>query len=155
MLSPYLLPQVLPGDPIERIMMPSETARPLPGTLELKRVVMRLYREPLVPIIDDWGSCIGLLHREDCCEMNAPLSTMMRSPPTFVTTTTTIGHVVDLVLEKKYKMVIVVKHSNLNGTTHGSKAVGVFTAEQLYNLVTPVPEVLKQKQSVHRSLAMF
>ncbi|XP_039024314.1 pentatricopeptide repeat-containing protein At5g10690 [Hibiscus syriacus] len=155
MLSPYLLPQVLPGDPIESIMMPFETARPLHGTLELNRVVMRLYREPLVPIIDDWGSCIGLLHREDCCEMNAPLSTMMRSPPPCVTTTTTIGHVVDLVLEKKYKMVIVVKHSNLNGTTHGSRAVGVFTVEQLYNLVTPVPEVLKQKHSVHRSLTMF
>ncbi|KAE8700290.1 Pentatricopeptide repeat-containing protein [Hibiscus syriacus] len=54
MLSPYLLPQVLPGDPIESIMMPFETARPLPGTLELKRVVMRLYRETLVPIIDDY-----------------------------------------------------------------------------------------------------
>ncbi|KAL1168185.1 hypothetical protein V6Z11_A05G068100 [Gossypium hirsutum] len=117
MLSPYLLPQVLPGNPIERIMLPLETVRPLSGSLELKKVVMRLYREPVVPIIDDWGSCIGLLHREDCCEMNAPLSAMMRSPAPCVTTTTSIGHVVDLVLKKKYKMVIVVKHSNLNGTT--------------------------------------
>ncbi|KAG4144892.1 hypothetical protein ERO13_D05G066800v2 [Gossypium hirsutum] len=155
MLSPYLLPQVLPGNPIERIMLPLETVRPLSGSLELKKVVMRLYREPVVPIIDDWGSCIGLLHREDCCEMNAPLSTMMRSPAPCVTTTTSIGHVVDLVLKKKYKMVIVVKHSNLNGTTHGSRAVGVFTAEQLHNLVAPVPEGLKQKHTVRRSLTMF
>ncbi|KAA3489829.1 pentatricopeptide repeat-containing protein [Gossypium australe] len=155
MLSPYLLPQVLPGNPIERIMLPLETVRPLPGSLELKKVVMRLYREPVVPIIDDWGSCIGLLHREDCCEMNAPLSAMMRSPPPCVTTTTSIGHVVDLVLKKKYKMVIVVKHSNLNGTTHGSRAVGVFTAEQLHNLVAAVPEGLKQKHTVRRSLTMF
>ncbi|KAG4198049.1 hypothetical protein ERO13_A05G064200v2 [Gossypium hirsutum] len=196
MLSPYLLPQVLPGNPIERIMLPLETVRPLPGSLELKKVVMRLYREPVVPIIDDWGICIGLLHREDCCEvpsslalgfwrqhllppsppfalplplalsfslphredcceMNAPLSAMMRSPPPCVTTTTSIGHVVDLVLKKKYKMVIVVKHSNLNGTTHGSRAVGVFTAEQLHNVVAPVPEGLKQKHTVRRSLTMF
>ncbi|XP_022729905.1 pentatricopeptide repeat-containing protein At5g10690 isoform X2 [Durio zibethinus] len=155
LFCPYLLPQVLPGDLIESIMMPFETVRPLPGTLELKKVVMRLYREPVVPIIDDWGSCIGLLHREDCYEINAPLSTMMRSPPPCVTTTTTIGHVIDLVLEKKYKMVIVVKNSNLNGITHGSRAVGVFTAEQLVNLVAPVSEVLKQKHTVHRSLTMF
>ncbi|EOY29221.1 Pentatricopeptide (PPR) repeat-containing protein / CBS domain-containing protein [Theobroma cacao] len=155
MFSPYLLPQVLPGEPIESIMMPLETVRPVLGTLELEKVVMRFYRDPVVPIIDDWGSCIGLLHREDCYEMNAPLSTMMRSPPPCVTTTTSIGHVVDLILQQKYKMVIVVKHSNLNGTTHGSRAVGVFTAEQLVNLMAPVPEVLKQKHSLWRRLTMF
>lgn len=88
-------------------------------------------------------------------QMNAPLSTMMRSPPPCVTTTTSIGHVVDLILQQKYKMVIVVKHSNLNGTTHGSRAVGVFTAEQLVNLMAPVPEVLKQKHSLWRRLTMF
>ncbi|XVE97263.1 hypothetical protein REPUB_Repub03eG0005100 [Reevesia pubescens] len=153
--SPYLLPQVLPGEPIESIMMPFEMVRPLFGTLELKKVVMRFYRDPVVPIIDDWGSCIGLLHREDCYEMNAPLSTMMRNPPPCVTTTTSINHVVNLLLEKKYKMIIVVKHCNLNGTTHGSRAVGVFTAEQLVNLVAPVSEVLKQKHSVCRRLTMF
>ncbi|XP_039004853.1 pentatricopeptide repeat-containing protein At5g10690-like [Hibiscus syriacus] len=70
MLSPYLLPQVLPGDPIESIMMPFETARPLPGTLELKRVVMRLYRETLVPIIDDYRIDD---YRENCCELLTPL----------------------------------------------------------------------------------
>ncbi|XWS70569.1 hypothetical protein CRYUN_Cryun03dG0058700 [Craigia yunnanensis] len=155
MFSPYLLPQLLPGEPIDSIMVPFETVRPLLGTLELKKVVMRFYRDPVVPIIDDWGNCIGLLHRKDCYKMNAPLLTMMRSPPPCVTTTTSIGHVVDLVLEKKYKMVIIVKHSNLNGTTHGSRAVGVFTAEQLVNLMAPVSSVLKQKQSVCRRLTMF
>ncbi|XWS72825.1 hypothetical protein CRYUN_Cryun02cG0073600 [Craigia yunnanensis] len=153
MLSPCLLPQVLPGEHIESIMVPFESVRPLLGTLELKKVVMRFYRDPVVPIIDGWGSCVGLLHREDCYEMNAPLLTMMRSPPPCVRTTTSIGHVVDLVLEKKYKMVIVVKHSNLNGSTHRSRAVGVFTAEQLVNLVAPMSEVPKQRHC--RRLTMF
>jgi hypothetical protein len=50
-------------------MIPFEASRPLPGTLALKNVVMRFFRNPVVPIIDDWGSCIGLLHRADCNEV--------------------------------------------------------------------------------------
>jgi CBS domain-containing protein len=68
---------------------------------------------------------------------------MMRSPPPCVTATTSIGHVVDLILEKKYKLVIVVKYRYLNGSsfTSSSKALGVFTAEQLHRLVASVSEL--------------
>ncbi|KAG2309941.1 hypothetical protein Bca52824_021498 [Brassica carinata] len=138
-LRPHLLSKVIPGEPIESIMIPFEATRPLLGTVQLKNVVMRFYKDQIVPIIDEWGSCIGLLHREDCNNLDAPLVSMMRSPPPCVSTTTSIGRVVDLVLEKKHKMVIVIQCC---GSGYSSKAVGAFTRAQLYRLFEPEQKLL-------------
>ncbi|KAK4839745.1 hypothetical protein QYF36_024589 [Acer negundo] len=148
LFSPSLLPQVSPDAPIESIMMPFEEARPLLGTMELRRVVTRFFTDLFVPIIDEWGSCVGLVHREDCSELDAPLLTMMRSPPPCVSTTTSIGQVVDLMSEKGYKMVVVVKSgSSLYG---GSRAVGVFTGQRLLNLIAPVSQMPRLEQQLCR-----
>lgn len=78
--------QVSLEEPIENIMMPLKAAQPLVGTVHLRKVVMRFFRDQVVPIIDEWGSCVGLLHREDCNEVSLtlPLSNIFNAPfPSF------------------------------------------------------------------------
>ncbi|KAG9455954.1 hypothetical protein H6P81_000462 [Aristolochia fimbriata] len=141
--SPLLLPQVLLDDPIEKHMVKFEEAKPVQSSVELKKIVMRLFRDAVVPVIDDWGSCVGILYRDDCQQLDAPLSTMMRDPPPCVTTSTSTGRVIELLLEKRYEMVIVVRSGNIYDESYNStsKAVGVFTRDHLFEIAVPVSEI--------------
>ncbi|CAA6662305.1 unnamed protein product [Spirodela intermedia] len=120
-------------DPIEKYMTPFEEANPLRTGLILKKVAMRFYRDAAVPIVDDWGTCVGIVHREDCREIDAPLSAAMRAPPPCVTTSTSTGRVIELLIQKRYEMVVVVRSGSIFDAGHsaGSRPVGVFTRRQL------------------------
>ncbi|CAL0333026.1 unnamed protein product [Lupinus luteus] len=149
--SPFLLPEVSPSEPVESFMIPFEATQPLQGTIKLENVAARFINDAVVPIVDEWGSCIGILHREDCNQLDASVSTMMRSPPPCVTISTSVGHVVDLILEKRYPMVIIVKYTDSYATTsYSSRAVGVFTLQQLNRLITPVS--VSESKGTHISL---
>lgn len=137
--SPYLLPQVSLDDPIESIMIPFEEALPAQESMRLNKIVLRFFRNSVVPIVDEWGNCVGLVHREDCNELTASLATVMRSPPPLVAASTSISHVIDLFLEKGYKMVVIVKFGGFYSSSYSSSSrpLGVFSAEQLFKLGVP------------------
>lgn len=62
-------------------MTPFEEANPLRAGLSLRKVAMRFYRDAAVPIVDDWGSCVGIVHREDCREVPTDRLRLPPSPP--------------------------------------------------------------------------
>ncbi|XP_020523682.1 pentatricopeptide repeat-containing protein At5g10690 isoform X2 [Amborella trichopoda] len=143
MFSPYLLPQVSLSDPIEKIMIPFKEANPLPASVNLNKVVMRFFSDDVVPIKDNWGNCVGVLHCEDCTELNAPLLSMMRGPPPCVPVSTSIGRAIDVLLEKQQKLIVIVKSTDVHEKSYSSdsKPVGVFTRKQLLRLAIPTSKV--------------
>lgn len=185
MLRPYILPQVqssfsgffsscldlwhsllsiqvLVDDPVEKYMTAFDDANPLPCSMTLNKVVMRFFKDSAIPVVDDWGSCVGIVYRNDCnkvcvitdercrrwktcdgwlmflwLQIDAPVSSVMRGPPPCVTTSTSIGRVIDLLLEKKYEIVVVVRNSSVYETIYScsSRPVGVFTLKNLFPLL--------------------
>ncbi|XP_065012170.1 pentatricopeptide repeat-containing protein At5g10690-like isoform X2 [Musa acuminata AAA Group] len=137
MLRPYILPQVLVDDPVEKYMTAFDDANPLPCSMTLNKVVMRFFKDSAIPVVDDWGSCVGIVYRNDCNKIDAPVSSVMRGPPPCVTTSTSIGRVIDLLLEKKYEIVVVVRNSSVYETIYScsSRPVGVFTLKNLFPLL--------------------
>jgi hypothetical protein len=65
--------QVSLNDPVETIMLSYQEARPLLCDFQLKSVIMRFLKDDSVPVIDNSGTCVGIVHCKDCVEVNLTL----------------------------------------------------------------------------------
>ncbi|KAG8050138.1 hypothetical protein GUJ93_ZPchr0009g374 [Zizania palustris] len=137
-LRPHVFPQILLNDPVEKYMVPFQETQPLHADLILEEVVMRFFKDPAIPLVDDWGSCIGIVHRHDCTKLDASLLSMSRGPPLCVPTSTSIEHVIDLLLREKSEMVVVVKRGNMYEGSYASSSrpLGVFSLAILREFAT-------------------
>ncbi|XP_042389827.1 pentatricopeptide repeat-containing protein At5g10690-like isoform X1 [Zingiber officinale] len=135
-LSPRILPQVFVDDPVEKYMTTIEEARPLLASITLNKAIMRFSKDSAVPVVDDWGNCVGIVYRTDCKKLDAPISSMMRGPPPCVTASTSIGRAIDLLLERRYQILVVVRNTDIYQTIYSfsSRPVGVFSLENLSRL---------------------
>lgn len=134
-LRPHVFPKILLSDPVEKYMIPFQESRPLCADLILENVAMRFLKDSVVPLVNDWGTCTGIVHSHDCTKMDAPLLSMAR-PPLCVPTSTSLEHVIDLILREKVEMVIVVKSGNMyeGSYTSSSRPLGVFSLAILSKL---------------------
>ncbi|XP_039795291.1 pentatricopeptide repeat-containing protein At5g10690-like isoform X2 [Panicum virgatum] len=135
LLRPYVFPQIILNDPVEKYMVPFQESRPLPADIILRKVVMRFLKDRAVPLVDDWGGCVGIVHRDDCTKLDAPLLSMSRGPPLCVPTSTTVEHVIDLLLREKSEIVVVVKSGNIYEGSYASSSrpLGIFSLAILWN----------------------
>ncbi|XP_048530309.1 pentatricopeptide repeat-containing protein At5g10690 [Triticum urartu] len=127
-LRPHVFPQILLNDPVEKYMIPFRESQPLGADLILENVAMRFLKDSAVPLVNDWGSCVGIVHSRDCTKMDSPLLSMAR-PPLCVPCSTSLEHVIDLLLREKCEMVVVVKSGNMyeGSYTSSSRPLGVFS----------------------------
>ncbi|XP_052167750.1 pentatricopeptide repeat-containing protein At5g10690 [Oryza glaberrima] len=143
LLRPHVFPQIVLNDPVEKYMIPFQETQPLHADLILEEVVMRFFKDPVVPIVDDWGSCVGIVHRQDCTKIDAPLLSMSRGPPLCVPTSTSVEHVIDLLLREKSEMVVVVKRGNMYEGSYASSSrpLGVFSLAILWKFTADVTDI--------------
>ncbi|XP_015696362.2 pentatricopeptide repeat-containing protein At5g10690 isoform X2 [Oryza brachyantha] len=142
-LRPHVFPQVVLNDPVEKYMISFQETQPLHADLILEEVAMRFFKDTTVPIVDDWGSCVGVVHRQDCTKIDAPLISMSRGPPLCVPTSTSIEHVIDLLLREKSEMVVVVKRGNMYEGSYASSSrpLGVFSLTILWKFTADESDI--------------
>ncbi|MCO5609596.1 hypothetical protein L7F22_063826 [Adiantum nelumboides] len=75
MFQPYMFQDGMSlDDPVEKWMRSVEEAKPASPNVRLSQIVMRFFRDSVVPVVDESGVCVGVIHREDCFELPVALS---------------------------------------------------------------------------------
>jgi predicted transcriptional regulator len=66
--------QVSQNDMVDKLMIPFEEIRPLIVDDEVGKVVMRFFQSDGIPVVDERGSCVGVVYAADCKEVDRHFS---------------------------------------------------------------------------------
>jgi len=66
--------QVSQHDIVEKLMISPEEIRPLSVDVEVCKVVMRFFKSDGIPVVNERGSCVGVVYAADCKEVIAIFS---------------------------------------------------------------------------------
>lgn len=61
--------QVSQHDIVENLMISPEVIRPLSVDVEVREVVMRFFESDGIPVVNERGSCVGVVYAADCKEV--------------------------------------------------------------------------------------
>lgn len=86
-----------------------------------------------------------------CLQLDVPLSSIITGPPPCVSAATAVARVIDLLLDKKYEMVVVVKGGDLYSSPYrsSSRPLGVFSLDRLYRLASNSESLSSDRDLTH------
>ncbi|KAL2650648.1 hypothetical protein R1flu_018776 [Riccia fluitans] len=158
LFKPYVLqPGISPYEIVETIMIRYEDTNPLPADIEVKKVIMRFFKEDAIPVVDDRGACIGAIYSEDIREMDVRIRDVMRGPPPVVTSSTLIYRAVGLLLNPRVKLLAVVSSRAAYSTNKSSSIelpLGFIPRGTIFSWgqYQPVRETLRTPQVSNKSV---
>lgn len=135
--SPYKLkPGVSQNDIVENLMISPEEIRPLSVDVEIRKVVMRFFESDAIPVVNERGSCVGVVYASDCKELTARLGDVMREPPPSVTASTPVSKAITMLLQPNTKLLMVISdrtgYSLNKGEFQGERVLGFLTREATF-----------------------
>ncbi|GBG75686.1 hypothetical protein CBR_g20311 [Chara braunii] len=99
--------EVSPDVPVEKAMISIKQLRPVPANLQVSDVATRFWKSSVIPVVDDDGKCVGAVYAEDCVEMKAILSSVMRPVPPPVQAGAPLMTAVTLLLRHQSEIAVV------------------------------------------------
>lgn len=142
--SPYKLkPGVSQNDMVDKLMIPFEEIRPLIVDDEVSKVVMRFFQSDGIPVVDERGSCVGVVYAADCKERTARIGDIMRGPPPSVTTSTPVSKAITMLLQPNTKLLMVISdrtgYSLKKDEFQGERVLGFLTREATFSASHALP----------------